>query len=598
MGKKVYDFSGWATRCNVKCSDGRTIMKDAFVDNDKTTVPLVWQHNHTDADNVLGHALLENRAEGVYAYCSLNNTPEGKRAKELVQHGDICSLSIYANQLKQTGGNVIHGLIREVSLVLAGANPGARIMDVNIAHGDNADGDAYIFNASETLDIGTEVEDIEHSDNNKEGENMPNKEEQKEIKVEHADEGNDEETIQDVFDTLSEKQKKVVYAMIGMALEDKENGNAQEDKEVKHNAFDASNEADNQTELMHSEVLAAIEDAKKTGSMKEAFISHGITNVENLFPEVQAVNKTPELIARDTSWVSVVMGSVKHSPFSRVKSTAANITADEARARGYIKGKQKISEVITALKRTTLPTTVYKLQKMDRDDVIDITDFDVIAWLKQEMRGMLDEELARAFLIGDGRDGSDDSKINEQNIRPILGDNATYTVARTLTRTSGETNSDFAKDFIKDVIKSRKEYKGSGNPILFTTEDLLTEMLLIEDKIGHRIYKTEAELATALRVSKIVTVPVFEGHKREVSGNNYALMGILVNLADYNVGADKGGAVTMFDDFDIDYNKYEYLIETRCSGALVKPYSAITFEEKLAEPSSSSETGGEGSGQK
>ena len=595
MGKKVYDFSGWATRCNVKCSDGRTIMKDAFVDNDKTTVPLVWQHNHTDADNVLGHALLENRAEGVYAYCSLNNTPEGKRAKELVEHGDICSLSIYANQLKQTGGNVIHGLIREVSLVLAGANPGARIMDVNIAHGDNADGDAYIFNASETLDIGTEVEDIEHSDNNKEGENMPNKEEQKEIKVEHSDEGNDEETIQDVFNTLSEKQKKVDYAMIGMALEDKENGNAQEDKEVKHNAFDASNEADNQTELMHSEVLAAIEDAKKTGSMKEAFISHGITNVENLFPEVQAVNKTPELIARDTSWVSVVMGGVKHSPFSRVKSTAANITADEARARGYIKGKQKISEVITALKRTTLPTTVYKLQKMDRDDVIDITDFDVIAWLKQEMRGMLDEELARAFLIGDGRDGSDDSKINEQNIRPILGDNATYTVARTLTRTSGETNSDFAKDFIKDVIKSRKEYKGSGNPILFTTEDLLTEMLLIEDKIGHRIYKTEAELATALRVSKIVTVPVFEGHKREVGGNNYALMGILVNLADYNVGADKGGAVTMFDDFDIDYNKYEYLIETRCSGALVKPYSAVTFEEKLAEPSSSSEqTGGEG----
>lgn len=595
MGKKVYDFSGWATRCNVKCSDGRTIMKDAFVDNDKTTVPLVWQHNHTDADNVLGHALLENRAEGVYAYCSLNNTPEGKRAKELVEHGDICSLSIYANQLKQTGGNVIHGLIREVSLVLAGANPGARIMDVNIAHGDNADGDAYIFNASETLDIGTEVEDIEHSDNNKEGENMPNKEEKEEIKVEHADEGNDEETIQDVFDTLTEKQKKVVYAMIGMALQDKENGNAQEDKEMKHNAFDTSNEADNQTELMHSEVLAAIEDAKKSGSMKDAFISHGITNVDTLFPEVQAVNKTPELIARDTNWVSVVMGGVKHTPFSRVKSTAANITADEARARGYIKGKQKISEVITALKRTTLPTTVYKLQKMDRDDVIDITDFDVVAWLKQEMRGMLDEELARAFLIGDGRDGSDDSKINEQNIRPILGDNATYTVTRTLTRTSGETDSDFAKDFIKDVVKSRKEYKGSGNPILFTTEDLLTEMLLIEDKIGHRIYKTEAELATALRVSKIVTVPVFEGHKREVAGKNYALMGILVNLADYNVGADKGGAVNMFDDFDIDYNKYEYLIETRCSGALVKPYSAITFEEKLAEPSSSSEqAGGEG----
>ena len=598
MGKKVYDFSGWATRCNVKCSDGRTIMKDAFVDNDKTTVPLVWQHNHTDADNVLGHALLENRAEGVYAYCSLNNTPEGKRAKELVQHGDICSLSIYANQLKQTGGNVIHGLIREVSLVLAGANPGARIMDVNIAHGDNADGDAYIFNASETLDIGTEVEDIEHSDNNKEGENMPNKEEKEEIKVEHADEGNGEETLQDVFNTLTEKQKKVVYAMIGMALEDKENGNAQEDKEMKHNAFDTSNEADNQTELMHSEVLKAIEDAKKSGSMKDAFISHGITNVDTLFPEVQAVNKTPELIARDTNWVSVVMGGVKHTPFSRVKSTAANITADEARARGYIKGKQKISEVITALKRTTLPTTVYKLQKMDRDDVIDITDFDVVAWLKQEMRGMLDEELARAFLIGDGRDGSDDSKINEQNIRPILGDNSTYTVSRSLTRTSGETDSDFAKDFIKDVVKSRKEYKGSGNPILFTTEDLLTEMLLIEDKIGHRIYKTEAELATALRVSKIVTVPVFEGHKREVAGKNYALMGILVNLADYNVGADKGGAVNMFDDFDIDYNKYEYLIETRCSGALVKPYSAITFEEKLAEPSSSSETGGEGSGQK
>lgn len=579
MNKK-YDFAGWATRFGIPCSDGRTILKGAFKENNGATVPLVWNHNHTDAENVLGHALLEDRDSGVYAYCSFNDTPQGRNAKALVQHGDICALSIYANKLKQNGHDVVHGAIREVSLVLAGANPGAYIENV-ISHGESEpnEEEAYIWNSSEGLELS-------HADNATKEEKQMTEEEKK---TQAADETDDsEETIEDVVNTMTDKQKKAMFAIVGQVIEDAKNGDAESaeeenNKDMKHNAFENQNKEKKKTEeLSHAEFSEIVSDAKKYGSMKESFLEHGITNVENLFPEVQAVNKEPYFVSREMDWVKGVMSGVKHTPFSRIKSTYANITADTARAKGYIKGKQKVEEVIVALKRTTTPTTVYKLQAMDRDDVIDITDFDVVAWLKSEMRVMLDEELARAILIGDGRSASDNDHINTSNIRPILGDDPTYTVSRTLERATDETNDSFAKKFIRDVIKSRKEYKGSGNPVLYTTEDMLTDMLLMEDTTGRVVYDSVDKLATALRVSKIVTVPVFEGHTRTVSANNYALLGILVNLSDYNVGADKGGQVSMFDDFDIDFNKQKYLIETRCSGALVVPYSAISFEEKLA----------------
>lgn len=572
-----YDFSGWATKNNIRCSDGRTIKPDAFAEQDGATVPLVWNHNHVDADNVLGHAILENRGQGVYAYCYLNNTEQGNNARELVSHGDICALSIFANQLKQNGGDVIHGAIREVSLVLAGANPGAKIENV-MSHGENCDEEAIIYNNNDALDL-------QHSEEDKKME-----EKKEEPKTE------EEKTVKDVIDSMTEEQKNVMYALIGEAIEqakaEKAKESNEEEKDMKHNAFEKENENEQET-LSHSELNALIKEAKDNGkSLKNTFLAHGvdnteylehsITNVGNLFPEAQLVDKVPALVSRDMDWVSNVMGAVKHTPFSRVKSTYANITGDEARAKGYVKGKQKVEEVITALKRTTDPQTVYKLQKMDRDDVIDITDFDVVAWIKGEMRIMLNEELARAILIGDGRDSSSNDKINPLHIRPVLGDEATYTIKRSLVRAENETDEAFAKDFIHDVIRSRKDYKGSGNPTLYTTEDMLTSMLLIEDTTGRVIYDTMDKLKTALRVKDIVTVPVMEGvSRKDGDTTTYNLMGILVNLNDYNVGADKGGSVNMFDDFDINYNKYEYLIETRCSGALVKPYSAISFEEKV-----------------
>lgn len=572
-----YDFSGWATKNNIRCSDGRTIKPDAFAEQDGSTVPLVWNHNHVDADNVLGHAILENRGQGVYAYCYLNNTEQGNNARELVSHGDICALSIFANQLKQNGGDVIHGAIREVSLVLAGANPGAKIENV-MSHGENCDDEAIIYNNNDALDL-------QHSEEDKKME-----EKKEEPKTE------EEKTVKDVIDSMTEEQKNVMYALIGEAIEqvkaEKAKESNEEEKDMKHNAFEKENENEQET-LSHSELNALIKEAKDNGkSLKNTFLAHGvdnteylehsITNVGNLFPEAQLVDKVPALVSRDMDWVSNVMGAVKHTPFSRVKSTYANITGDEARAKGYVKGKQKVEEVITALKRTTDPQTVYKLQKMDRDDVIDITDFDVVAWIKGEMRIMLNEELARAILIGDGRESSSNDKINPLHIRPVLGDEATYTIKRSLVRAENETDEAFAKDFIHDVIRSRKDYKGSGNPTLYTTEDMLTSMLLIEDTTGRVIYDTMDKLKTALRVKDIVTVPVMEGvSRKDGDTTTYNLMGILVNLNDYNVGADKGGSVNMFDDFDINYNKYEYLIETRCSGALVKPYSAISFEEKV-----------------
>ena len=568
-----YDFSGWATKNNLKCSDGRTIIKDAFKHNDGQTVPLVWNHQHNEPLNVLGHALLENREEGVYAYCTFNETECGKNAKLLVEHGDVTALSIYANQLQQQGSNVLHGEIREVSLVLAGANPGAFI-DTIMKHGENCDDEAVIYTGEELS--------LEHAESKTTEKVESEKGDDKEM-------DNNEKTIQDVVDSMSEEQKNVLYALVGQALEDKgmaqsaieENENNIEDggeEEMKHNVFDNQNET-KENVLSHDAMTTIIKDAKRYGSLKESFLAHqatyGIDKIDYLFPDAKNVNNVPDFIKRDDSYVQKVMSGVHHVPFSRIKSMHADITADEARAKGYIKGHLKKEEVFTLLKRTTVPTTIYKKQKLDRDDVIDITDFDVVAWLKAEMRMMLDEEIARAILVGDGRLSSSDDKINEQCIRPISTDSDLYTVKATVDVATAATDDEIAKAFIRTVIKSRKEYKGSGSPTLFTTEDVLTNCLLLEDKNGRVIYDTVDKLATALRVKEIVTVEVMEGAKTKVSEQEKPLMAIMVNLADYNVGADKGGAINMFDDFDIDYNQQKYLIETRCSGALVKPYSAV-----------------------
>lgn len=581
-----YDFSGWATRVGLKCSDGRTIMKDAFKHNDGQIVPLVWNHQHNDPNEILGHALLENRPEGVYAYCSFNDTESGNTAKLLVQHGDVNALSIYANQLKQNMSNVMHGNIREVSLVLAGANPGAFI-DSIIVHGEESDEEAIIYTGEELVlehaGCGSsntkKKKELEHASENNQTDET--KKENSEMATENM---NNEKTVADVFNTLNEEQKTVVYAMIGQILEDAGIDDEGDDEDMKHNVFDNDYKG-NDDFLSHSQMETIISDAKRYGSMKESFLAHagdyGITNIDYLFPEAQSLNTPPEFIKRETGWVSKVMNSVHHTPFSRIKSMFADITEDDARAKGYIKGKLKKEEVFSLLKRTTTPTTIYKKQKIDRDDIIDITDFDVIAWLKSEMRLMLDEELARAFLVGDGRLPSSDDKINETNIRPIWKDEDLYTIKAVIEAPTTATSDVKAKAFIKAIIKSRKDYKGSGNPTLFTTEDMLTDCLLIEDSNGRIIYESAEKLATTLRVKEIVTVPVMENLSRtDVSGNTLNLMAILVNLSDYNVGADKGGAINMFDDFDIDYNQQKYLIETRCSGALIKPYSAIAIEFK------------------
>ena len=566
-----YDFSGWATKNDLECSDGRIIRKDAFKHNDGQTVPLVWNHDHTDPYRIVGHALLENRSEGVYAYCSLNDTDLGQTAKTYIKHGDITQLSIYANQLKQQGPNVMHGTIREVSLVLAGANPEAYI-DSIMMHGDETE-EAIVLYTGENIVLS-------HAD--KKEENAVMKENN-----ENTNPTTEGKTIKDVFDEMSEEQKNVVYAMIGMALEDA--GVDNEDSEggtedMKHNVFE--NDTNNNEEVLsHDAMTAIMGDAKRYGSLKESFLAHadeyGIENIDYLFPDAKTVTNTPDLITRDMGWVQKVMNATHHTPFSRIKSVAANITEDEARARGYIKGTLKKEEVFSLLKRTTSPTTIYKKQKIDRDDMIDITDFDVVAWLKSEMRIMLDEEIARAVLVGDGRLASSDDKIKEDNIRPIWKDADLYTIKYTIDTTMSATGSEKAKAFIVGAIKARKDYRGSGEPTLFTTEDVVTDCLLLEDTTGRLIYDSIEKLATTLRVKEIVTVPVMEGLSRTNSnGDTCNLMGIIVNLADYNIGADKGGSINMFDDFDIDYNQQKYLIETRCSGALTKPYSAIALEIK------------------
>ena len=648
-----YDFAGWATKNDLKCADGRIIRRDAFKVNDGKKVPLVWNHQHNTVGAILGHAILENKDEGVYAYCSFNNTQAGNEAREAVKHGDVDSLSIWANNLEEYGHEVLHGVIREVSLVMAGANPGAFIESV-VTHGepmeegdtegilysgeglylkhsieetgDDTDEEVDETDEAESEDDEEETEDseLQHSDDGGDtlGEvletlsdkqkaavgmlinQLANGGESKDIK--HSDDGNSTETVGSILNTLSDKQKAAVGLLINALTKNKEESN-----EMKHNMFE--DEAGQANVISHSDMQQIFADAKRLGSLRDAVneafeeggvLAHstptdgmvgpseatasqtyGFRDPDMLFPEYKNINgNTPEWISRRMEWVSTVMGGVHRTPFSRIKSTYADITEDAARAKGYIKGNQKTEEVFTLLKRTTDPQTIYKKQKLDRDDIIDITDFDVVAWIKGEMRIMLDEEIARAILIGDGRLSSSDDKIQENHVRPIVSDVDLYNVKVPVTKAG-------SKEIINSVIRARKKYKGSGNPTFFTTEDVLTEMLLLEDGIGHKLYKTEGELATALRVSKIVTVEVMEGHKITVNNEEKDLIGVIVNLTDYNVGADKGGAISLFDDFDIDYNQYKYLIETRISGALTKPFSALTIYDDVPANSSSDPQG-------
>lgn len=643
-----YDFCGYATKNDLLCSDGRTIRRDAFKGCDGVTVPLVWNHRHDDPEMVLGHALLQNRDDGVFAYGKFNDTERGQTCKKILENKDIRGLSIWANQLKQQAGNVLHGVIREVSLVLAGANPGAEI-DFALSHADGSDGEMYAYligdeytefkhgdiefeeirkeepEATKNSISEANEEVLSHADKDekkeepeenkpeekqeeKEKEEPKMKEDTNEKKEDVKEEKASEKTIEEIFNTLTEEQKNAVYVMLAAAAgmdedeDDEEDDEEKENKEMKHNVFE--NEAPVSNVLSHADMDTIFADAKKMGSLKDAVEYHiedgvlahsqvgpddygvttasgpqtggyGIYDPEMLFPDYKNLDNMPQWIKRETDWVDDFMASVKHTPFARIKTMMADITEDEARALGYIKGNLKKEEFFTLMKRTTDPQTIYKKQKMDRDDIVDITDFDVVAWIKGEMRLMLNEEIARAALIGDGRSSSSDDKINEQHVRPIVSDSELFSVKVPVT------GDDTAKAFIRAAIKARKDYKGSGNPVLYTTEDMLADMLLIEDGIGHLLYASEAALCTVLRVRKIVTVPVMENATVDIktgsTTNARQLLGVIVNPVDYVIGADKGGAVNMFDDFDIDYNQQKYLIETRISGALVKPHSALVL---------------------
>ena len=565
MSKNKYDFAGWATKYNIGCSDGRTILKGAFAHCDEIVVPLVWNHTYDQPENIIGNAKLVNSDEGVYTYCSFNDTSTAETAKSLVKHGDITSLSIYANHLKQAGNIVMHGDIKEVSLVLAGANPGASIQEV-LVHGEISEGEATIYNDPEGLELWHEDADEEL-------------EEPEDIK--HEDDSN--ETIADIYNSMTEKQKKAVAAIIDQLADDDESSSEDNNQnkgeiEMKHNVFDQNEE---NKELRHFDFEATMKDAKRCGSLKEAFLAHaqdyGIKDIETLFPEAKNIYNEPEFIKRDTGWVAGFLNGTHKSPFSKIKAMYADITADEARAKGYIKGKLKKEEVFSLLKRTTEPTTIYKKQKLDRDDIIDITDFNVVAWIKKEMRIMLDEEIARAMLVGDGRSSVSEDKIKESCIRPIYNDADLYTIKFAMNSLA----SNEAKEFIRSCIKSRDDYEGSGNPNLYTTEDVISDLLLIEDANGRFIYDSITTLARTLRVNQIIPVPVMKGLTRTdaTESKTYDVKAIIVNPNDYWVGADKGGQISMFDDFDIDYNQYKYLMETRISGSLVKPYSAIVIEK-------------------
>ena len=591
MAYEGYDFAGYATRYGVPCADGRIIDKTAFLQNNGKKVPLVYNHQHNDISNVLGHAFLECRDDGVYAYGYFNDTDNGVEAKNQVIHGDLDSLSIWANRLQESGNpprkHVAHGDIKELSLVLAGANPGAFIEEI-VAHSDEEGYEAFIYSGDSL--------ELNHSEGETEKEDKPmadtNKEQEPESK-----------SAKEVFDEMTEEQKQVAIAIAGQAVEEalKERGiDPEKDdddeggEEMGHSCFDNTGEDTNV--LSHDDMVTIVKEAEKTGRMSDAFLAHGIENIEYLFPDAQTINGAPDFIKRNDEWVNDVMNNVHHTPFSRIKSVFADITEDDARAKGYIKGKLKKEEVFSLLKRTTTPQTIYKKQKIDRDDYIDIVDLDVVAWIKTEMRMMLDEEIARAILVGDGRLASSDDKISEDHIRPIWTDADLYTIKAAVNITKDSTSAEIAKAFIVEAIRSRVQYKGSGTPTLYAPDTIITECLLLEDKNGRMIYDTLDKLATVLRVSKIVTVPVMENLARTKETFTYKLLGIIVNLKDYNVGADKGGAVNMFDDFDIDYNAMKYLIETRCSGAMIKPYGAIAIETKIAtsELSKASSTSGQG----
>lgn len=584
---KTWDFSGYATKNNLKCADGRIIIKDAFEHQDGMTVPLVWQHLHNDPANILGHALLENREDGVYAFGKFNETDSGKIAKELVEHGDVNQLSIYANQLKEQAKRVMHGVIKEVSLVLSGANPEAYIDNLCVAHSDDPDEtEAIIYTG---LELSTDQE-VQHAATVRTRTLPSGNVRTTKTTTENPVEDNEDITVQEVFDSMNEQQKNVVYAMIGQALadseDDVEHSNIEGGNEdMKHNVFDKNNdEDDDKNVLAHSEMMAIINDGEKHGSLRKSALAHGIENIDWLFPEARNLNTTPLSISREQDWVSKVFNATSKTPFSRIKSLMADLREDEARARGYITGNRKTEEVFTLLKRTTTPQTIYKLQKIDRDDVVDITDFDVIAWIKAEMRLLLNEEIARAILMGDGRLSSSENKIREDNIRPIWKDDPLYTIRQIISEDFSPgtgVNDAAAREFIRAAVRSRKYYKGSGSPTLYTTDDVVTGALLMEDSTGRIIYDSIDKLATSLRVTEIVTVPVMENQIRIDGTKSYALMGLIVNLKDYNVGADRGGAVNLFEDFDIDYNKQTYLIETRISGALIRPYSAIAIESEI-----------------
>lgn len=584
-----YDFCGWATRNDLKCSDGRVIRRDAFKDDDGKRVPVVWNHRHDDAFDVLGHADLENRADGVFAYVKLNeDTSQGRNALSLVRHGDINAMSICANKLKQNGSNVLHGVIREISLVLAGANPGAMITDI-IAHSDDDEGSrAMIYTG---MNLVFDDAEIEHA------EEKASSEETKETKEEKPVETTENKRIGDLLKSALEKldddEKDAIFATIGAALEQSDDGETddtdegtekpdeEEEKTVIHNIFENGKDSKDET-MMHAEILSeSFRDAKKYGSLRESVkehaLEHGIEDIDLLFPDAKVTSTQPTMVTRDMDWVGVVMNGVHHVPFARIKSLYADLTEDEARAKGYIKGKYKKEQVFGLLKRTTQPTTVYKKQKLDRDDMID-AEFDIVPMIRQEMRMMLNEELARAYMFGDGRPTSSDDKINEQCIRPVWTDDPFFTINATFTVSAGATSDDKTKAFIRTAIKARKDYKGSGTPIMLTSEDILTDMLLMTDSTGRDLYTDEAQLARKLRVSRIITCPIMDNLTREVTGKNRTLFGLILNLNDYNVGANRGGQVSMFDDFDIDYNAQKYLIETRCSGSLIKPYSAIAVE--------------------
>lgn len=586
-----YDCSGWATKANVRCYDGLVIAQDAFKECSGKVVPMVYNHDHSNVDNVIGHCLLENRPGGVYCYAKFNDTDTGRTARKCVESGDLSAFSIFANGLKKVGSTVKHGFIREVSLVLAGCNPGALIDEVvkHSADEDYEGGEAFIYN-EDGLSLthgmdpeGNPLEDLTHSADS--GVAVTDDEAtQEEAKM--ADEKNEGKTLEQVYNSMTDEQKECCHALVGLALEEQEGGDnddGEEDDTVKQNVFDKDTNA---TVLKHSieEINNVVKTAKSHGTMKAAFedagmdsdeLAHSIDNIDWLFPEDHLLDTTPRIIDKPDDWVSVVMGAVHHIPFSRFKSMFADLTEEDARAKGYIKGNFKKEEVFGLLRRSTSPTTVYKKQKLDRDDVIDITSFDVVAWLKQEMRLKLNRELALAYLLGDGRLAASEDKIDENCIRPVFNDSDLFTIKVQCKTTGLTTVEDKYKALIKQILRSRKEYRGSGTPTLFTTEDALTEMLLLEDGIGHPLYADEAALARKLRVKNIVTIPEMEGRKGAKGGD---LVCLIVNLADYTVGADKGGAVSMFDDFDIDFNAQKYLIETRCSGALTTPFSAMAVE--------------------